>query len=389
MADREHYGCQPKIWSELPYDLLVLLLAKMTSLIDNVHFGHVCRWWSSARSSAMSVAGLLPSPHPLLMLPSEGNYSTRRFIDLSHESFHRFCMPDLRGRLVVGSSNGWLILKDKDLYTISLINPWSVKHQQNWRLPSLYDLIRGQDYARRHPQSHTKVWKATLSPPPLHIVVALVYGPQQHLAIAGVGEQQWSNVDNGNSSIDDVVYHQNYFFAITTTGNIIVYSVLGRCHVICYKPNLPAIFPLGYDIIRYYLVVIDKDLHVVVKKWFTIMRRNICALYKAKGFRVFKLNAKYPFDTIENGTCQVEEIKSIKGYSLFLGINSSTALKKSSGCKGDCIYFTDDFMPTDARGKDAGVFNMDDGRIQTFPFDLDSTKLCPPIWVTPTPTLLC
>lgn len=53
-------------------------------------------------------------------------------------------------------------------------------------------------------------------------MVALVYGPKNRLAIAGVDEEQWSHIDgvDGESIIDHVIYHKGYFYAITPTGNI-------------------------------------------------------------------------------------------------------------------------------------------------------------------------
>lgn len=78
---------------------------------------------------------------------------------------------------------------------------------------------------------------------------------------------------------------------------------------------------------------------------------------------VFKENL-YPFYNIVYN--QMEEVKSIKEFSLFLG---------------SCKYYTDDFLLSKGRGEDVVVLNMDGGVIHTFSLDLDKTILCRPIWV--------
>lgn len=283
-----------------------------------------------------------------------------QLLDPCHDSLHRFHLPDLRGQLIVGASDCWIIVKEMD-YTISLINQWSdVNHQQSRHLPSLFELHHGNGHARRHPVIYTTVNKVTLSPLPLSIVVAQVCGLKNGLAIAVVDEEQWSHIDgvDGESIIDDVIYHKSCFYVLTPYGKIIVCPILLIHHVISYNTNLnlPTIFALSLDTsTRNYFVVIDRELYVVVREInFAVRSSNYTCnvdryLCKTKGFMVFKENL-YPFYNIVYN--QMEEVKSIKEFSFFLG---------------SCKYYTDDFLLSKGRGKDV-VLNMDDGFIHTYSY---------------------
>lgn len=86
------------------------------------------------------------------------------------------------------------------------------------------------------------------------------------------------------------------------------------------------------------------------------------------------------------------------GDSLFLGKNSSSSISSADfpGFKGNCIYFTDDNHDVNdqvqfgAVSFDMGVYNLDDGMIESLPVPgyeghRENLFSPPTIWVMPKP----
>lgn len=85
-----------------------------------------------------------------------------------------------------------------------------------------------------------------------------------------------------------------------------------------------------------------------------------------------------------------ESMTSLDDKVLFLGENASLALKASNyrGCKGNRIYFTDDYSGANydsiasiAGDHDVGVYNLEDGSIESLPCYPQNSHW--PIWITP------
>lgn len=84
---------------------------------------------------------------------------------------------------------------------------------------------------------------------------------------------------------------------------------------------------------------------------------------------------------------------------LFLGKNSTCALSSRDfrGCKGNCIYFTDDCSKCEYEDlfgdsdSDSGIYDLGNGSIEPLSFcshNMHSPRLWPPpVWVTPYPFL--
>ena len=102
--------------------------------------------------------------------------------------------------------------------------------------------------------------------------------------------------------------------------------------------------------------------------------------YGTTAFKVFEVNL---------GGEEWKELKNLDNRALFLGRNSSISVKASdfSGCKANCIYFTDNFEKhwsiPGGGGRDTGIYNMLDGSIEPhYPGDSLSC-ITPPMWVVP------
>ena len=106
--------------------------------------------------------------------------------------------------------------------------------------------------------------------------------------------------------------------------------------------------------------------------------------YGCNGFQVYELN-------LSEKTWM--EVKSLENKALFVGHNTSLCLPASTiyGCKPNCIYFTDDCEESyifiqygeSKGGRDMGVYNLTDGRIEPHFKEQSLSSICPPLWIFP------
>uniref|UniRef100_A0ACD5VRK5 Uncharacterized protein n=1 Tax=Avena sativa TaxID=4498 RepID=A0ACD5VRK5_AVESA len=95
-------------WSDLPLDLLAMVLLNLTCLADRVYFSAVCRPWRSAAAPARSLDAP-PRQLPWLLLPCPAAPS---FFSLHSGATRRLYLPEnVRGARLCGSHDGgWVAL---------------------------------------------------------------------------------------------------------------------------------------------------------------------------------------------------------------------------------------------------------------------------------------
>ncbi|KQJ91380.1 hypothetical protein BRADI_4g37290v3 [Brachypodium distachyon] len=111
-------------WRALPKDLVEFIAGKLPSARDACAFRVVCRAWYFALSFAKTVA-------PVLLLPFNP-YSTEdaaTFYRMTADKgdgkfFTRNGLSELRGKVMCGSSRGWLALAD-EVANVKLLNPFN------------------------------------------------------------------------------------------------------------------------------------------------------------------------------------------------------------------------------------------------------------------------
>uniref|UniRef100_A0ACD6A536 Uncharacterized protein n=1 Tax=Avena sativa TaxID=4498 RepID=A0ACD6A536_AVESA len=104
-------AAQVEPWSDLPPELLSLVLKRLPSLADRVRLRAVCHPWRSN-----SKLQTLPPPFPWLTLPNG------TFLSIPGGEVHRLPVPDCAS--CYGSIDNWLFIKSSD-DACALMNPFS------------------------------------------------------------------------------------------------------------------------------------------------------------------------------------------------------------------------------------------------------------------------
>lgn len=197
----------------------------------------------------------------------------------------------------------------------------------------------------------------------------------ENLAYCESGDSSWKIIDGVRSYIEDVIYYRSAFYAVNKFGSMAVCDVNGE--------GLPKVNFVNVeqqiDGDMQYLVDAMGDLLLVSRYLdFEIDLEHYVEVCKTVKFCVFK------FDWNEQ---RWKNVPSLGNKLLFLGENSSIALVAGDypGCKGNKIYFTNDYSGTNyesiAGDHDVGVYNLDGGSIETIPCYPRNSHW--PIWIAP------
>lgn len=206
-----------------------------------------------------------------------------------------------------------------------------------------------------------------------------------NLAFCRHDDDSWTLIDEAQFSWEDVVYHDEKFYAVKKGGMVAVLEVQGR-----FAPRVKIIETTGEcqgDM--HYVVFSGNDL-LLITRYLEHELEDVGdgsnLVYRTVGFNVFKMNWS---------DSQWQKIESLGNQMLFLGENSSLSLSASDfpGCSGDCIYFTDDYSESNYDGAygryDLGIFRLWDRSIEPLPcYPPNVYSLLgwpPPIWVSPNP----
>lgn len=128
-------------------------------------------------------------------------------------------------------------------------------------------------------------------------------------------------------------------------------------------------------------------------------------MYREKAFRLIR-PVEEGCDDLTYGTTSFKvleldlndnkwvKVKDLGNRALFLGYNSSFSIEvsvDSNRIKNNCIYFTDDCSESylgilefpNGGGKDMGIYNLLDGRIEPHFCGNSYSLVTPPTWVEP------
>lgn len=398
-------------WSSLPPELIQKISIDLKIYADYIRFRAVCTTW---RTSTPTTPTHLPCQLPWLMLPQSRSSSHRRaFFNLADNKCHVLGLPEAsHRRRHSGSSHGWLVMLD-EYPPIFLVNPLT---RAKIDLPPLstfpyvvgFDVFNvGREYVLQssdddsHVNYVSRFYTCGLKEMRDSFVKKIVLsnspsGGSKFLALAIInktgdlaywkdGLNSWGLIEGARSFCEDVIYFNGLFYAADKNGSIAVCDVGGD------SPRVEFIRTPGLsDGDMQYLVIANGELLLVTR--YLELASDLGQLqigigtYETREFRVFKLDL--------SGS-KWERVMSLGDTMLFLGENSSLALVASDfpECRGNRIYFTDDFSELDYSGfpgnHDLGIFDLEDGTIEQLPCHPRTShshlQWPPPIWITPNP----
>jgi len=392
------------VWSDLPPEMIETIAKKHKNGKDYVRFRGVC---STFRSSTPNIPNHLPCQLPWLMLPrgidQDPKSKNRYFFSPDDGKIHQLSLPeDLDSNRRCGSSHGWLVILN-ETPSISIINPLTQAKQDLPTLSSFPNVTNfapsdiGREYNIRTSDGDVYtcnlkemrdsfikkvVFSSSPSNEDVEYYALAILNQTGDLAYCKKGDKCWKFIHDANSYCEDVIYYKGCFYGVSKHGTVVTCDVNGGEAKVSFIETPRQV---GGDM--QYLVNWKHELLLVTRYTeleFNMDQNKLDIVYKTNEFRVFKLALNGP---------KWESLSALDGWALFLGENSSIALCASDfpGCKGDCIYYTDDFSEWNYDGADGshdlGVYDMENGSVEALPYYPKSLyngrRWPPPIWFTP------
>ncbi|EEF52799.1 conserved hypothetical protein [Ricinus communis] len=356
-------------WAELPPELLQVIADKHTNYVDYLVTRAVCGSWQSA---------IAKRPHnhllcqlPFLLLPYYQNNPDRRgFYNISDDKIYVLELPEAYEKRCCGSSHGWLIMVE-DSPSIFLLNPLT---RERIELPALStfsifptDVVfensrnLNENFIMRE-KFHirdTFIVKAILSSDPsldTNFMAVVIYGVNENLAFCRSGDAAWTVIDETTSPprrYKDALFRAGKLFAVDQTGGI---SILTEENTMIRFADPPLVSSrTGYK--QWYLASYSEEELLIVCRYRKVVPDYE---YKTERFEIYKL---------DDGGWKKKE--SLGDKMLFLGGNGSLSISALdySKCKGNCIYFTDDYIRLCKdyvwEGHDYGIYDIEDGNIRS------------------------
>ncbi|KAF5191357.1 F-box protein skip23 [Thalictrum thalictroides] len=407
---------------DLPDHVLELVVEHLC-LPDLFRFGWVCKLWKSVCDPLQFQNHL-----PWLIGPFNNNKddddsslafdSTETaigFFSLRNQRIYKAELPELSNRRICGSlPAGWLMTIHENS-EIQLFNPFIMNRlSQTWSSASLIylppmsklpgvttELTENELFyvgtSIRVPAAHFRfpskemrdvcIDNVAMSSSLITkgTVIMVIQGVDCALAFYIIGgvEQVWTPVSRelGNSLFHDLTYYKGKFFAVHNNGYVVVIDGVKENSL--FSPSLKIVVgrhPFKFAD-HHYILESSGDLLVVLRYLKALDDSKTWRLYRTVGFKVLKLD-------FTGRDISWVEVESIGDRSLFLGGNTSFTIQANefSGCKPNCIYFTDNFYNYNREfgGHDLGVFSLQDGSIENFHYQSDDVVVMPPpVWYAP------
>ena len=373
-SSNENMGEREVDWSALPMELLPLIGRAVQARIDVVRLRSVC---ASLRTSIPPLRGI--SPPLLLPFPFSINSAGGQSF-LSQSSIYRLEPLDDNPNLSTCSSKGWLVkVEEYEPGRVRLLNPLSSLRIRFFpdSFPKVINLLDfrvvevGKAYKLQHSNGMNiaGVDKLLLFPNSAWtscVEYKLIFGlfHEGKLGYVKYGDKNWTFVDDNNFYCDDITVYKGQSYVVDGLG--IVSWIDSSMKLIQFSPPLP-LCALGN---HKHLVESCGELYVVdrffdrERRFGHDLRRHIVCP-KTVNFEVYKLDQEWGRWVM---------VKNLGDQVFILGNDCSFSVSATefSGCKGNCIYFTDE--------KNIGAFYLGNQKIDKI---LDYGAQCHPFWPPP------
>lgn len=304
--------------------------------------------------------------------------------------------------------DAWLIKVEEDMYgTIKLSNPLSKSNLSPLPkyFPKVLNLLNFpvfelcQEYVLHYlnfwPMNHRvgdagdlyreKVAYKCLNYDASEFVLITIHVSGK-LAMFKSGDGRWSTIPHTSLPYDDVILFEGEFYAVDNSGATFLVESQDEVTLMA-EP----VFGGDKKILMEFngeLLLVDMYLTIDSEENFSLDGEPPEGILHEKtvGFKVFKLGG--------DGNKNWIEVHDLGDKMLFLGENCSFSASASdfSGCKGNCIFFTDGFIcPTGEeddlfKSSDIAIFDLENGSITPLSDCPEYSKLFwpPPDWITST-----
>ncbi|KAL5994502.1 hypothetical protein ACLOJK_024555 [Asimina triloba] len=368
-----------RTWSQLRLDILEIIFLKLPFL-DYVYAGAVCVSW---RRAAVAARNLRSSPPraPWLMFSQDPETKLHSFLSLGHNSkiFNlHLPIPHSQEEQYLGSFQEWLLLKKTcsrpELFLLNIISKARIQLPRNAEQHYVFTSNRYPMSCRALVDSASE---GILSSAPTSddcIVVMLLPQSQSGSLLAlcriGMSNPKWivfQPYQGGNVfDIASITFYDGRLHAITKNYWHIVWEldvVPPAFTMFSTRPSLQ-IAARDWNRVRrdgIHLVESNSQLLLVLKLTSHCLDNNCVDDYlKTLGFYVFKMDPSSP-------TTRWVKVESLGDEMFFLGDKGSNSFSARGLCgfRGNCIYFTKNYIDYLPSKCDAAVFSLKDSTIQT------------------------
>ncbi|KAA8516725.1 hypothetical protein F0562_016769 [Nyssa sinensis] len=296
---------EQQTWSELPIELLELIVSRLT-LKENICASAVCKRWLSV---AISVR-VVNQPPWIMYFPKSGDFY--EFYDPSQRKTYSIEFPELLGCRVCYTKDGWLLLYRPRTDSVFFFNPFTRELIRLPRFEMTYQIAAFSS--------------APTSPGCIAFTVKHISPTVVAISTCHPGAMEWTTVNYHNrlpfvSSIwNKVVFCNGLFYCLSLTGWLGVFDPQEHTWIIRAVP--PPKCPENF----------------FAKNWW---KGKFMAEHKGDIFVIYTCYNENPIifklDQTEKAW---EEMKTLSGVTLFASFLSSHARTDLLGMMRNSVYFS-------------------------------------------------
>ncbi|KAG6410888.1 hypothetical protein SASPL_128961 [Salvia splendens] len=357
-------------WSAFPADLLHLISLLLPASIDVIRIRSVCGNWRAAVPPPPPSSGRFPA------IPNSGISETSWGFHLTKRTIYSLRSP-------LPDQSSWIIKLDGD--KMHLFNPLDRSQlQSSPKLFNFFDIgvrVLVEDYALQHinfrPTSSSIGDAENLYMEKVAVLnngssggfVLLTIHVSGKLAVYKSGDDKWRLIDGSLSPYDDVILWKGKFYAVDTTGQIVVVNTDDMNVSVAARSTFGGDKKLLVDCDGELLMV---DMHLGLKPADDLGFNDGLDFYEDFSSYTRETPVKIKVFRLYDQARKWVKISDLGDTMLFLGDNC--AFSASAGevfgdekCRGNCIFFIDQHCNReDEEGLMAscvGVYDLESGSI--------------------------
>ncbi|TKW31011.1 hypothetical protein SEVIR_2G077500v4 [Setaria viridis] len=399
---------------ELPQELLMDIFATL-EIPDLIRAGSVCSSWHSAYTCLRNLGTYKKSQTPCLLYTSRSaGENVACLYSLVENRTYKLTLPEppIRRRLLIGSSNGWLITADErsELHLVNPITGEQVALPSVITIEQVKPITDGSGIIRKYKLSYycremdegpeifaldklreELYFKAFVFPDHCtrSFFVVLIHHPRFQLSFARLGDDKWTWLPQ-NTQYRDCMYKAGLLYALTALGEIDAFDLTASTVTMKVIMNKIDRYPYAW-----------KSWYIIWAPWgdlLQVWRSFGVPQYKDADGDVpedgpamhwpFFRTTKVTIYEVDLKASALVETKRLSNHILFLGHNNSLCLSADEHpqLKENHAYYTDDRSEPPVALKnvhrDIGVIDLENSSRKKIVSHIWSNWPCP-TWITP------